>query len=47
MKGYPINVMYWVKIETNQVGEDLYECLDGQQRIITMSSAYLNDIGLS
>ena len=36
MNGYPINVMYWVKIGQNQAGEDLYECLDGQQRIITI-----------
>lgn len=36
MNHYPINVMYWVKIGQNQAGEDLYECLDGQQRIITM-----------
>lgn len=32
MNNYPINVMYWVKIGQNQAGEDLYECLDGQQR---------------
>lgn len=36
MNGYPINVMYWVKTGVNDAGEDMYECLDGQQRIITM-----------
>lgn len=46
MKGYPINVMYWVKIGTNQAGEDLYECLDGQQRIITMCKFKNNEFGM-
>lgn len=46
MKGYPINVMYWVKIGTNQAGEDLYECLDGQQRIITMCKFRNNEFGM-
>lgn len=46
MKGYPINVMYWVKIGINQAGEDLYECLDGQQRIITMCKFRNNEFGM-
>lgn len=46
MKGYPINVMYWVKVGTNQAGEDLYECLDGQQRIITMCKFRNNEFGM-
>lgn len=46
MKGYPINVMYWVKIGQNQAGEDLYECLDGQQRIITMCKFRNNEFGM-
>lgn len=46
MKGYPINVMYWVKIGQNQAGEDLYECLDGQQRIITMCKFKNNEFGM-
>lgn len=46
MKGYPINVMYWVKIGVNQAGEDLYECLDGQQRIITMCKFRNNEFGM-
>lgn len=46
MKGYPINVMYWVKVDKNQAGEDLYECLDGQQRIITMCKFKNNEFGM-
>lgn len=46
MNGYPINVMYWVKNGTNQANEDLYECLDGQQRIITMCKFYNNVFGM-
>lgn len=47
MNNYPINVMYWVKIGQNQAGEDLYECLDGQQRIITMCKFYQNEFGMA
>lgn len=46
MCGYPINVMYWVKIGQNQAGEDLYECLDGQQRIITICKFKNNEFGM-
>lgn len=31
LKGYPLNIMYWVK-----VGDDKYEVLDGQQRTISL-----------
>ncbi|WP_282675549.1 HNH endonuclease family protein [Lactococcus cremoris] len=31
LKGFPLNVMYWVK-----VGEDKYEVLDGQQRTLSI-----------
>lgn len=31
LKGFPLNVMYWVK-----VGEDAYEVLDGQQRTLSV-----------
>lgn len=47
MNGYPINVMYWVKAGQNQAGEDLYECLDGQQRIITMCKFRYNEFSMS
>lgn len=47
IKGYPINIMYWVKIGQNQAGEDLYECLDGQQRIITMCKFRNNEFGMA
>lgn len=47
MNHYPINVMYWVKIGQNQAGEDLYECLDGQQRIITMCEFRENNFGMA
>lgn len=46
MNGYPINVMYWVKIGVNDAGEDLYECLDGQQRIITLCEFRNNTFGM-
>lgn len=44
---YPINVMYWVRIGVNDAGEDLYECLDGQQRIITMCKYRNNEFGMA
>jgi len=47
MNNYPINVMYWVKNGHNQAGEDVYECLDGQQRIITMCKFYQNEFGMA
>lgn len=47
MNGYPINIMYWVKIGQNQAGEDLYECLDGQQRIITICKYRYNEFGMA
>lgn len=40
-KGFPLNVMYWVKIGQNQLGEDLYEVMDGQQRTISICE-YIN-----
>lgn len=46
MNGYPINVMYWVKIGINDAGEDMYECLDGQQRIITICQYRENAFGM-
>lgn len=47
LNGYPINVMYFVKTDVNQDGEDMYEVLDGQQRIITMCHFRENRFGLS
>lgn len=47
LNGYPINVMYFVKTGVNQDGEDMYEVLDGQQRIITMCHFKENMFGLS
>ncbi|MCH5194421.1 MAG: DUF262 domain-containing protein [Oscillospiraceae bacterium] len=47
LNGYPINVMYWVRTGQNSAGEDMYECLDGQQRIITMSLFHQNAFGLA
>lgn len=46
LHGYPINVMYFVKIGVNQAGQDMYEVLDGQQRIITMCHFRDNKFGL-
>ena len=31
LKGFPLNVMYWVKVD-----EDNYEILDGQQRTLSV-----------
>lgn len=36
VNSYPINVMYWVRTGKNQAGEDMYEVLDGQQRLISI-----------
>lgn len=47
MHGYPINVMYWVRIGQNQAGEDMFECLDGQQRIITMCKFKENQFSMA
>ena len=47
LNGYPINVMYFVKTGVNQNGEDMYEVLDGQQRIITMCHFKENMFGLN
>lgn len=33
LRGYPLNVMYWAKVE----GEDAYEILDGQQRTMSLA----------
>ena len=35
MKGYPLNVMYWAKID-----DDMYEVMDGQQRILSICKFY-------
>ena len=35
-KGFPLGIMYW-----NKTGDDTYECLDGQQRTISISQ-YVN-----
>lgn len=42
VKGYPLNVMYWVKTGIDTEGNDLYEVLDGQQRTISICQ-YLNN----
>ena len=36
VNSFPINVMYWVRTGKNQAGEDMYEVLDGQQRLISI-----------
>lgn len=42
LKGFPLNVMYWVK-----VGDDQYEVLDGQQRTLSvMQYLFLNTLFL-
>ena len=47
INGYPINVMYWIKVGKDSAGNDLYECLDGQQRIITMCEFHQNLFGMA
>ena len=41
MKGFPLNVMYWVKSED---GERELEVLDGQQRTIALKAAILYSV---
>lgn len=41
-KGFPLNVMYWVKNE-----DDTYEVLDGQQRTISFCQYVNNDFSLN
>ena len=42
MKGFPLNVMYWVKN-----GEDDYEVLDGQQRTISLCQYIQGDFSIN
>lgn len=42
LKGFPLNVMYWVK-----TGEDSYEVLDGQQRTISICDYVTNRFSLN
>lgn len=46
MADCPISVMYWVKIGVDADGNDKFECLDGQQRIITMCRFYEGKVSL-
>lgn len=45
MKGFPLNMMYWVKKDPEALdeGEPLYEVLDGQQRTISIGQYFNND----
>lgn len=36
MKGFPLNIMYWVKNINPKTGKETYEVLDGQQRTISI-----------
>lgn len=36
LKGYPLGLIYFLKVGVNSKGEDLYEILDGQQRITSL-----------
>jgi len=47
VNGFPINVMYWVKTGKNQAGEDMYEVLDGQQRLISICHFSKNDFSVN
>lgn len=47
VNGFPINVMYWVKTGTNAAGEDMFEVLDGQQRLISMCHFARNDFAVN
>jgi uncharacterized protein with ParB-like and HNH nuclease domain len=40
LKGFPLNIMYWVK-KTDESGNETFEVLDGQQRTISICQ-YLN-----
>ena len=37
LKGYPLGLLYFVRTGVNAQGEDLYEVLDGQQRITSFA----------
>jgi len=41
-KGFPLNVMYWVKTDSGD-----YEMLDGQQRTISICSYVMNDYSIN
>jgi len=36
LSNYPISIMYWVQIGTDDNGNARYEVLDGQQRLISL-----------
>ena len=42
MKGFPLNVMYWVKND-----DDTYEILDGQQRTISFCQYVMGDFSVN
>ena len=41
LQDYPLNVMYWVKVD----GHDAYEVLDGQQRTISLARFAVEKVG--
>ena len=42
LKGYPLNVLYWIKSGKDIYGNDKFEMLDGQQRTISFCEYIIN-----
>ena len=36
LKGYPLNIMYWMKTGVDANGNETYDLLDGQQRTLSI-----------
>lgn len=47
MKGFPLNVMYWVKKDEDDDNETIYEVLDGQQRTISICQYYQDEFTIN
>lgn len=43
MKGFPLNIMYWVEKDKDLENQTVYEILDGQQRTISICQYYQDD----
>lgn len=47
LKGYPLGVIYFNRVGSNEKGEDILEVLDGQQRITSIGRYVLNLFSVS
>lgn len=46
LRGFPLNIMYWVRRKNRAEGEPAYEVLDGQQRIISICQFATNQFSV-